>query len=87
MNRQVRCAGLLALAVVLQGHGEVGRADDRDHGDHGRRVSGGPLRQPCGMLAAELDDRVARVGPGLRNPAHNADRAVASLSAGTFPQP
>jgi len=54
MNRQVRCAGLLALAVVLQGHGEVGRADDRDHGDHGRRVSGGPLRQPCGTLAAEL---------------------------------
>jgi|SRR5215510_14432943 len=54
MNRQVRCAGLLALAVVLQGYSELGRADDRDHGDHGRRVSGGPLRQPCGTLAAEL---------------------------------
>jgi feruloyl esterase len=53
----VRCAGVLALAVVLQGYGVLARADDRDergHGDHGRRVIGGPLRLPCGTLATEL---------------------------------
>ncbi len=57
MNRQVRCAGLVVLAVILQGYGEPGRADDREergHGHHGRPVTGGPLRQPCGTLAAAL---------------------------------
>ena len=57
MNRQMRYAGLLALAVVLQGYGEPGRADDREdwgRGHHGRPVTGGPLRQACEKLAASL---------------------------------
>lgn len=57
MNRQVRCAGLLVLAVMLQGYGEPGRADDREdwgRGPHGRPVTGGPLRQACEKLAASL---------------------------------
>ena len=57
MNRHVRCAGALALAVVLQGYGAAARADNRteaSHEHHGRPVSGGPLRQACETLAGSL---------------------------------
>jgi hypothetical protein len=59
MNRHVRRAGALALAVVLQGFGELGQADDRAEGGrghhHGRPVTGGPLQLPCdNALAAAL---------------------------------
>jgi len=55
MNRQVRCAGALALAVVLQGYGAPGWAGDREEGAHHRPpVTGGPLRQPCETLAGSL---------------------------------
>ena len=57
MNPTLRCAGAFALAVMLQGYGDHGRADDRGkggHSHHGPPVSGGPLKEPCGTLAASL---------------------------------
>jgi feruloyl esterase len=48
---------VFALAMVLQGYGAAGRADDRtgaSHDHHGSPVSGGPLRQACGQLASSL---------------------------------
>src|SRR5215470_19336962 len=55
MKRQMRCAGALVLAVVLQGYGAPGWAGDREEGAHHRPpVTGGPLRQPCETLAGSL---------------------------------
>ena len=57
MNRLMRCAGSLALAVVLQGYGEAGHTDDRTgwaRGHHGRPVTGAALDRPCEPLAAAL---------------------------------
>jgi feruloyl esterase len=48
---------VFALAMVLQGYGAAGRADNRtgaSHDHHGSPVSGGPLRQACGQLASSL---------------------------------
>jgi feruloyl esterase len=57
MNRQLRCAGALALAVVLQGYGALCRADDRGEepqGHHGRSFSGATFDGACEALAAAL---------------------------------
>ena len=53
MNRLMRCAGSLALAVVLQGYGEAGHTDDRTgwaRGHHGRPVTGAELADPASRL-------------------------------------
>ena len=58
MNRHVRCAGALALVIMLQGFGAPGRADDREErgrGHHGPAVTGATLSpQDCEMLAGSL---------------------------------
>jgi feruloyl esterase len=57
MNHNLRRAGALALAIMLQGYGHQVTADDRDEGTHrhrGRAVTGGPLQVPCGTLATAL---------------------------------
>jgi feruloyl esterase len=56
MKRQVRCAGLLALAFLVQGYGGPARADNRTESadDHRGRVTGGPLRRTCEELFASL---------------------------------
>jgi feruloyl esterase len=53
----MRCAGVVALALTLQGYGVLGQADEDTEwarGHHRRPVTGGPLRHPCEALAGLL---------------------------------